>query len=295
MRRRRVLRVRRPGQRRDLRWRGGPADPSPRCDSLRNDGPFNRNDCDANGSYSDLADDTDCDNDGINDVALVATSLAEAVGERIIANQTAGGMYFAELPVSVNVNVPGVLHVQDAGPAGTEVTVRYEDRWDGTPAGSRCRNSPDPALEGFVTAGADVVTVAGNVTVISSRLVEINGDLDGFPDTNETFDLYVSVANKTTTPLTNVVVQIASSDPKIHCILRSSSVIPALDARGGTNAIREDSASRSDCTSRPPRTGAARSPPQPASPASARTARALASQCRNCPRGPFPTTRRVSM
>jgi len=201
--------------------------------------PFDRNDCNRNGSYLDAVDDSDCDDDGTPDVALMVTSLAEPAGEPLVANRTSAGVYEALLPYSWLADAAGVLRVQDAGPSGAEATVRYEDRWDGSASGDRCRNAANPAAQGFVVEGVHVEGVTGAVRVVSYRLIDTNGDQDGFPDTNETFDLYVTIANKTSTPLSNVVVQVSTTDPKIDCVLDALAVIPALDAHGGPSAVRE--------------------------------------------------------
>jgi len=201
--------------------------------------PANKNDCNGNGVFTDGVDDTDCDNNGTNDVLVKVTSLPEPLGETFIANQAASGIYLVQVPVSATANATGVIYLQDGGPNNPEVTVQYNDRWDGTASGNVCQNDSNPVEQGLITEGIDVVTITAGVSVISFRLVESNGDIDGFPDTNETFNLFLTVSNKTNIPLTNVVVQVSSADPKIDCILTGVSVIPSMDGRGGANAIKE--------------------------------------------------------
>jgi len=201
--------------------------------------PFDRNDCNRNGSYLDAADDTDCDDDGAPDVPLVVTAGPEPLGEPLVANRTAIGTYEARLPYSATSDAPGLLRIEDAGASGAEATVRYEDRWDGTASGNRCRNSANPAQQGFVFGTVDIGLVTGSVTVVSYRLVDVTGDLDGFPDTNETFDLYLTIANKTNAYLTDVVVEASTHDPKIDCIVSALALIPSMTPKGTPGALQE--------------------------------------------------------
>ena len=159
--------------------------------------PFDRNDCDGNGLYTDPTDDVDCDNNGVSDVIFLATSVAEPQGERVVANETSAGVYLAQLPISLLADATGVLFAAPppltmpypfsnlangnafVKPPVATVTatvtavVRYEDRWDGSASGQRCLNSPDPASQGFVTAVADITLVAGDLNVVSYRVVEL--------------------------------------------------------------------------------------------------------------------------
>ena len=206
-------------------------------------------------------DDVDCDDNGAADVVFVAISAAEPQGERMIANETAGGVYQARVPVSAISDATGVLFVAPPpltlpltyayysgpylGPAAPSVsalvqaTVRYEDRWDGSASGQRCRNNSDAASQGFIAAITNIALVAGHVNLVSYRIVDLTGDSDGFPDTNETVDVYFTVANRSPLPLTNVIVWLKSDDPKIDCVTTPLAIIPYLDPKGGALAIRE--------------------------------------------------------
>src|SRR5262249_15165701 len=53
----------------------------------------------------------------------------------------------------------------------------------------------------------------------SFRVPDVDGDMDGYPDTNETVDLFVTVANKSDQDLTHVVGRLTSADPRIECIV----------------------------------------------------------------------------
>ena len=68
------------------------------------------------------------------------------------------------------------------------------------------------------------------VVVRSVRVVELDGDHDGFADTGETLDLWVTVSNKTGGELTHVVAQLSTQDPRIDCISFSDSVAALLPA-----------------------------------------------------------------
>lgn len=81
--------------------------------------------------------------------------------------------------------------------------------------------SASAAPEG--TAGSSTeVTYHGVVLVKSFQVIDLNGDHDGYPDSNETFDLWIALANKSPASLTNVVAQVTTSDPRIDCIEVSS-------------------------------------------------------------------------
>lgn len=69
---------------------------------------------------------------------------------------------------------------------------------------------------------------SGPLRVVSYRVDDIDGDRDGYPDTGETADLYLSVWNATASTLTNVTVQASTSDPRIDCLLATPVTIPSL-------------------------------------------------------------------
>lgn len=69
------------------------------------------------------------------------------------------------------------------------------------------------------------------VQLKSFRVVDLNGDNDGYPDTNETVNLFVTVRNAAVSQdLTNVVIAMNMGDPKIDCIVPSASTVPVLAA-----------------------------------------------------------------
>ena len=198
-------------------------DPSPyRCTGGSPCTPEGENDCDHNGSFADVVDDNDCDDDGIADVLARAlqTSLTPD-SEWVVLNRVGtSDSYEGSLPYSTVANARGVLFVVNLGPE--DVTLQYEDSWDGSSLGSACPNDVDPAQRGVVTAGINVITQAtGSVAVRSFRLDDAAGDADGSPDTGETVDLYVTLINKTGKDLTHLVVAAATEDAKVECFLRS--------------------------------------------------------------------------
>ncbi len=65
------------------------------------------------------------------------------------------------------------------------------------------------------------------------RVDDFIGDHDGPPDTNETFDVYFSISNKSTANLSNLTGRILTSDPRIDCILTPVVFVGALP--GGTD------------------------------------------------------------
>lgn len=67
------------------------------------------------------------------------------------------------------------------------------------------------------------------ISMTSFRLIELNGDFDGYADTNETVDLFITVSNpRYANGLTNVVISLTTNDPKIDCITPSTVTIPSL-------------------------------------------------------------------
>ena len=185
--------------------------------------PEGRNDCDHNASFADAVDDGDCDDDGVRDLIVRVTSQGEPSGEWAVLNRVgATDSYLGSIPYSALANGQGVLFAPDAGGISPDLTVRYEDLWDGSSSGSACANEVDPTQRGIVSVGVDLLAAQrGSVVVRSFRLQEVAGDADGFPDTGETVDLYLTLINKTGMDLTRIVVAAATSDAKVECFLRS--------------------------------------------------------------------------
>ncbi len=186
------------------------------------------NDCDHNGLYTDLGvDDNDCDNNGTPDVPLQAYNDVEPLGEWVVLNQTSvTGVFKGNLPISSAFDSAGTLFVQKQGTSPASVTVKYLDPNDGT--GQPCKASPDAAQWGQVQAYASVYVPFLNVTVKSSRVVSLTGDGDGFADTNETAQLWITISNKSTVDLTNIVARLVSNDPKVDCILQPTITMASL-------------------------------------------------------------------
>ncbi len=175
------------------------------------------NDCDGNGDVVGPLDDNDCDDDGTPDVVVSLYSGAEPGGERLVLNLVGGSsVYRGSVPISNRQDVVGVLFVHMNGDDEAHVRAVYEDRDDGT--GNRCPNAANPAQEGFVEASATVSASAGSVVVTAYRLVD-NGDSDAYADSDETVEMYITLANKTGSDLENVVARLSSTDPEIDCII----------------------------------------------------------------------------
>ncbi len=199
--------------------------------------PEGKNDCNHNGSFADPVDDGDCDHDGTPDVPVRVFSGAEPAGEWVVLDRIgAGPSYRGTLPLSLGADAAGVLRVSEQGGLNDDITTRYIDDWDGTTSGSGCRNDADPFRQGIVDQGIDlVIGTTGNVVVTTFRvddsasLAPLN-DGDGYPDTNETFDLYVTISNKSHVNLTNVVLHAGVNDPKIECSIHSVAMMASLAA-----------------------------------------------------------------
>ncbi len=70
----------------------------------------------------------------------------------------------------------------------------------------------------------------------SLRVVDLDGDHDGFADTGETVELHVTLSNKSSVDLANVVGVLSTGDPKIECISSSVIRIDSLPAHGDAEA-----------------------------------------------------------
>ena len=180
-----------------------------------------KNDCNLNGSYADALDDQDCNDNGIADVVVRATSQDEVTGEIVVLDRTAPAspVYRGRLPYSSVYDSSGTIFVQVNGTANPEVTATYEDRNDGT--GARCANALSPEQQGFLVARTTIAVSAGRVDlrgVIVTLAPGSPGDDDGYADAGETVDLVLKLSNKSGLDLDDIVVGLVTSDPKVECI-----------------------------------------------------------------------------
>jgi hypothetical protein len=189
--------------------------------------PPAENDCDRNGSPDGT---NDCNGDGNPDLVVDVTSDAEPEGEVVFLERVGTGpRYVGSIAISAVFDVPNTLFVARQGTAPAAVDVAYFDRDDGT--GVVCENDLDPAEAGNVRASTAVLFPTGRVSVQGYRLTD-NGDDDGFADTNETVNLFVTVTNQTGRDLDGVVARLSTNSPAIDCILQPVIDIGALDAQG---------------------------------------------------------------
>ena len=197
--------------------------------------------CAISGEFCFSADDNNCDDNGTPDVLARVFSQVEFLGEWVVCDRVTGqtDVYRGTLPTSLGTDVPGVLFVsRSVSTIVDDVTARYVDEWDGRSGGTKCQGSANPALWGLVEVGTNIQLRDAEIRVVSSRIAEQNGDQDGFPDTNETVNLFITVQNKTfggTREATNVVAQIYTTDPKIDCVINGLLSIGTL----APNEIRE--------------------------------------------------------
>ncbi|MCP3938189.1 MAG: hypothetical protein GY708_22810, partial [Actinomycetia bacterium] len=125
---------------------GGTNDGQP-CDEngvLATECPGGGSACDA----TQAVDDTDCDNNGTDDVVVDVASAAEGINEtpeilvggelqpapfeRLVCNSTGtANEYFCEISTSTTVDTVGVLFISQNAGAEPVVSVRYQDLWDG--------------------------------------------------------------------------------------------------------------------------------------------------------------------
>lgn len=87
------------------------------------------------------------------------------------------------------------------------------------------------ALSAGPSTESDPDYLHGFLPIVSLRYSDVNGDLDGFPDTNETIDLFVRVRNPARShDLTNVAIALVPLDARIDCVIPSEIVIPTIAA-----------------------------------------------------------------
>jgi len=164
--------------------------------------------CNADLNY---ADDTDCNNNAIPDVTLRVVSQAEPSGEVVVLDRASpsGSEYRGSVATSAHQDQRGVVFVQNNGTDTPTVIAVYIDRHNGTD--SAC---------GTVDSGQSPVAVVVpdcRLVIQSARLTD-NGDDDGFADTSETVNLYVTLANASGAAQSNVVARLQTTDTKIECV-----------------------------------------------------------------------------
>ncbi len=186
-----------------------------------------KNDCNLDGDFTDADDDTDCDNNGTQDIVVKVLSEAEVAGEVLALNRTSptGAQWKGTIPISSTMNIPGTLFIVRSGSDFPTVTARYTDRDDGT--GKICQNDSSPARQGVVEASTSVFAPAGRMILVSVNLTD-NGDNDGFADTNETVNAFVTLKNKAGVELTNVTATLSTSDPDIECISQATASLGSM-------------------------------------------------------------------
>ena len=195
------------------------------------------NDCNDDGDNTDSGVDTkDCNGNGIPDVRVTGKSENEPAGERLTLDCRDGVVdlgadcvdneYFGSLPVSATYDSPGVVFVQAQGVGNPVVEINYFDYDDG--AGNVCQNNLLAEALGLVRSFTEIVLTGGDVTLIDTQLTD-NGDGDIWADTNETVDMIITLRNRTGIQLNNVQARLATSDPRIDCILDTIINIPVME------------------------------------------------------------------
>jgi hypothetical protein len=174
------------------------------------------------------SDPRDCDDDGVPDVVVKIKSSADP-GEIVYVNATGEeGIYKAQIPTSADQESEGVLFVGAIGGEKVEVEAEYPDHDDGT--GNVCANSFRPERYGVVTASMDLYLLTGDVRV-TGKVLDDNGDRDGFADTDETVAMQIRIRNAEEFDLTGVIARLFTYDASIACILDSSILIGDVPAK----------------------------------------------------------------
>ena len=205
--------------------------------------PQAANDCNLDGTTDATQ---DCDGNGVTDVVLEVFADLRTDREIVFLNREGTTpVYSGSVSVSVNFDVdnaawnsgnktaysPGTLFLQRNGTDAPSINAEYLDNNDGT--GKKCPNDVDPAGEGIVRTTRSILVPAGTVTVKSFRLTD-NGDNDGYADTNETVNLFVTLQNNSGVDLEDVVVRLSTNDAKIECI--SNTLVTIASLPEGTSA-----------------------------------------------------------
>jgi hypothetical protein len=188
--------------------------------------------CNANANF---ADDRDCNNDGIHDLIVRASSQDEPMGELVSLNRTtdpSGDRYKGSLPISSTADIPGTLFIQRLGADNPFVTVSYDDRDDCT--GAACPSNVDPSVHGRVEVGTTVFLDPASV-VITAALLDDNditaGDGDQWADSDETVKMRVELSSKIGVDLHNVILRMVSTDDDIDCVTDPTILFGTLPAR----------------------------------------------------------------
>jgi len=207
----------------------------------------NKNDCNGNGSFGDVGDDQDCNNNSVLDVTVKLISINEPAGEIAVLDQVGrcsnnGSLtctaatedaicgigptcnptpeYKGNFPYSSTYNSPGTLYVQVNGTANPVVTALYDDRNDGT--GSRCKNALEIEQQGSLRANCTIILTGGRINFKGYNVILAAGspgDNDSFADPGETIDFTVTLINKSGVDIDDIVATLATNDTdKIECI-----------------------------------------------------------------------------
>ncbi len=129
-------------------------------------------------------------------------------------------------PVTVNPPVlPGTTRQQDSDRDGLGDACDPVGSWDDENDGV-----PDD-MASFTVAAACRVLPLGRLVVRQVRAGDVDGDRDIFPDSGERARLYLTVENATGIDLTNVTLNMNTTDPDVACITRPSIFLPGF-ARG---------------------------------------------------------------
>ncbi len=186
--------------------------------------PGDLNDCDLDGAFDGT---DDCNGNGIPDIVARATSESTDV-EALVLDRIASGVYTGTVTTSVTYDIDGVLFLIGIGSDFPTIRIQYTDRDDGT--GNVCPNDTDPAVAGTVEATSTVFPTRGRVTVAGARLTNQAGfgDGDGFADTNETLEMFLTIRNQTGVPLDRVVAWAVTDDPEIDCVLKPFAAVGEL-------------------------------------------------------------------
>jgi hypothetical protein len=105
------------------------------------------NDCNHNGVYTDAGiDSSDCDANGVRDVYVQVTSVAEPTGEWLLLNETTPSRFTGNLPVSSAYNSPGTLYVRREGTIQPIAIITDLDPDDGTLCRELRQPRPAPRL-----------------------------------------------------------------------------------------------------------------------------------------------------
>src|SRR5262245_38645185 len=88
----------------------------------------------------------------------------------------------------------------------------------------------------LLACGTAISARAGGLAIVGTELVD-NGDHDGYADTNETIELWLTVKNTTAQPLTDVVAALSNTGGPTVCMIDGTASIGSVAPGAEVHAV----------------------------------------------------------